>query len=260
MDIGGKRDIDRAVLQRMNETQHHRGPDEADLYLEPGIGFGHRRLSVIDIAAGLQPLGNEDGSVMVCFNGEIYNFRELTVELKGLGHVFRTRCDTEVIVHAWEEWGEACVHRFRGMFAFGLWDRKQQTMFIGRDRLGVKPLYYCLTADGFLAFSSELKALASLPDLERRIDPRAVEDYFAYGYIPEPRTIYQGALKLAPGHTLTQKVGAPLATPVKFWDVPFAPHAPMASADVEHELIERLREAVRIRLVADVPLGAFLWR
>ncbi|MBP1202274.1 asparagine synthase (glutamine-hydrolyzing) [Duganella sp. 1411] len=258
MDIGGKREIDRAVLSRMNETQHHRGPDEADLYLEPGIGFGHRRLSVIDLAAGLQPLGNEDGSVMVCFNGEIYNFRELTVELKALGHVFRTRCDTEVIVHAWEQWGEACVHRFRGMFAFGLWDRNQQVMFLGRDRLGVKPLYYCLTTDGFLAFSSELKALASLPDLERRIDPRAVEDYFAYGYIPEPRTIYQGALKLAPGHTLTQKVGAPLAAPVKFWDVPFAPHAPMAGADVEHELIERLREAVRIRLVADVPLGAFL--
>src|SRR5471032_1059136 len=117
LDIRGQRAIDRALLSRMNETQHHRGPDEADLYLEPGIGFGHRRLSVIDLAAGLQPLGNEDGSVMVCYNGEIYNFRELTAELKALGHVFRTRCDTEVIVHAWEEWGADCVRRFRGMFA-----------------------------------------------------------------------------------------------------------------------------------------------
>jgi len=258
LDIRGQRAIDRALLSRMNETQHHRGPDEADLYLEPGIGFGHRRLSVIDLAAGLQPLGNEDGSVMVCYNGEIYNFRELTAELKALGHVFRARGDTEVIVHAWEEWGADCVRRFRGMFAFGLWDRRQQTLFLGRDRLGVKPLFYALTEDGFLAFSSELKALRTLPGLAREIDPRAVEDYFAYGYIPEPKTIYRGALKLSPGHTLTQKVGAPLAPPVQFWDVPFQRHAAMTQPQAQDELLARLREAVRIRLVADVPLGAFL--
>lgn len=258
LDMRGRREIDRELLSRMNESQHHRGPDEADLYLEPGVGFGHRRLSVIDIASGLQPLGNEDGSVMVCYNGEIYNFRELRTELEGYGHIFRTRCDTEVIVHAWEQWGEQCVHRFRGMFAFGLWDRKQQLMFLGRDRLGVKPLYYAHTTDGFLAFSSELKALRQLPGVSRRIDPRAVEDYFAYGYVPEPRTIYDGALKLAPGHILTQRVGAPPAQPVRFWDVPFQPHGVASQSDVQHELIERLREAVRIRLVADVPLGAFL--
>jgi asparagine synthase (glutamine-hydrolysing) len=246
------------MLARMNETQHHRGPDEADLYIEPGVGFGHRRLSVIDVAAGLQPLGNEDGSVMVCYNGEIYNYRELTAELQALGHTFRTRCDTEVIVHAWEEWGEDCVHRFRGMFAFGLWDRKQQVMFLGRDRMGVKPMYYTMLPDGFFAFSSELKALRTLPGLNRDIDPQAVEDYFAYGYVPEPKTIFKGALKLSPGFTLLQKVGAPLAQPKQYWDVPFKLHGAMSEQDAQEELVTRLREAVKIRLVAEVPLGAFL--
>ncbi|WP_317202219.1 XrtA/PEP-CTERM system amidotransferase [Janthinobacterium sp.] len=258
MDMRGQRTIDREVLHRMNETQHHRGPDEASIYTEPGVGFGHRRLSVIDIASGLQPMGNEDGSVMVCYNGEIYNYRELTVELLALGHQFRTRSDTEVIVHAWEEWGAACVQRFRGMFAFGLWDRKQQTLFLARDRMGVKPLYYAMLPDGFLAFGSELKALRSLPGLPRAIDPQAVEDYFAYGYVPEPRTIYRGALKLAPGFTLTQVVGAAPAEPRRYWDVPFKPHAPMSQQVAAEELVARLRDAVKVSLVADVPLGAFL--
>jgi len=257
-DTRGQRPIDPEMLKRMNETQHHRGPDEGDIYIEPGVGFGHRRLSVIDLASGLQPLGNEDGSVMVCYNGEIYNYRELMAELIELGHTFRTRCDTEVIVHAWEQWGEDCVQHFRGMFAFGLWDRNKQTMFLGRDRMGVKPLYYALLPDGFFAFSSELKALRSLPGLPRGIDPHAVEEYFAYGYVPEPKTIFKGALKLSPGFTLTQKVGAPLAEPKQFWDVPFKLHAPMSQQDAEEELIVRLREAVKIRLVAEVPLGAFL--
>jgi asparagine synthase (glutamine-hydrolysing) len=258
MDARGGRAVDEALLRRMNDTQHHRGPDEGDTYVEPGIGFGHRRLSVIDIAMGQQPLGNEDGSVMVCYNGEIYNYRELTEQLKALGHTFKTKSDTEVIVHAWEEWGEDCVRHFRGMFAIGLWDRNQQVMFLARDRLGVKPLYYAMTPDGWFAFSSELKALRMHPSLPRAIDPRAVEDYFAYGYVPEPKTIYQGALKLAPGFRLTQKVGAPLAQPQQFWDVPFKLHEKMTESDAQGELVERLREAVKIRLVAEVPLGAFL--
>jgi asparagine synthase (glutamine-hydrolysing) len=258
MDARGRRAVDEALLRRMNDTQHHRGPDEGDTYIEPGIGFGHRRLSVIDIAMGQQPLGNEDGSVMVCYNGEIYNYRELTAELKALGHTFKTKSDTEVIVHAWEEWGEDCVHHFRGMFAIGLWDRNKQVMFLARDRLGVKPLYYAMTPDGWFAFSSELKALRVHPSLPREIDPRAVEDYFAYGYVPEPKTIYQGALKLSPGFRLTQKVGAPLAQPEQFWDVPFKLHEKMTESDAQGELVERLREAVKIRLVAEVPLGAFL--
>jgi len=258
MDARGGRAVDEALLRRMNDTQHHRGPDEGDTYIEPGIGFGHRRLSVIDIAMGQQPLGNEDGSVMVCYNGEIYNYRELTAQLKELGHTFKTRSDTEVIVHAWEEWGEDCVHHFRGMFAIGLWDRNKQVMFLARDRLGVKPLYYAMTPDGWFAFSSELKALRMHPSLPRDIDPQAVEDYFAYGYVPEPKTIYKGALKLSPGFRLTQKVGAPLATPEQFWDVPFKLHEKMTESDAQGELVERLREAVKIRLVAEVPLGAFL--
>ncbi len=258
MDARGGRAVDEALLRRMNDTQHHRGPDEGDTYIEPGVGFGHRRLSVIDIAMGQQPLGNEDGSVMVCYNGEIYNYRELTAQLKALGHTFKTKSDTEVIVHAWEEWGEDCVHHFRGMFAIGLWDRKQQVMFLARDRLGVKPLYYAMTPDGWFAFSSELKALRMHPSLPRDIDPQAVEDYFAYGYVPEPKTIYRGALKLSPGFRLTQKVGAPLAKPEQFWDVPFKLHEKMTESDAQGELVERLREAVKIRLVAEVPLGAFL--
>lgn len=258
MDARGERAVDEALLRRMNDTQHHRGPDEGDVYIEPGVGFGHRRLSVIDIAMGQQPLGNEDGSVMVCYNGEIYNYRELTAQLKALGHTFKTRSDTEVIVHAWEEWGEDCVHHFRGMFAIGLWDRNKQVMFLARDRLGVKPLYYAMTPDGWFAFSSELKALRMHPSLPRDIDPHAVEDYFAYGYVPEPKTIYKGALKLSPGFRLTQKVGAPLAVPEQFWDVPFKLHEKMTESDAQGELVERLREAVKIRLVAEVPLGAFL--
>jgi len=258
LDMRGRRAIDRARLHRMNEIQHHRGPDEGDIYTEPGLGLGHRRLSVIDLASGRQPLGNEDGSVMVCYNGEIYNYRELMAQLQDLGHVFRTRCDTEVIVHAWEQWGEACVRHFRGMFAFGLWDRNQRLLFIARDRLGVKPLFYAMLPDGFLAFGSELKSLCSLATLPRAIDPCAVEEYFAYGYVPEPRTIYRNASKLAPGHTLLQRVGAPPARPTRYWDVPFATHPGLTLRDAEAELIERLREAVRIRLVADVPLGAFL--
>ena len=257
-DTRGAREIDPALVRRMNETQHHRGPDEGDVYTEPGVGFGHRRLSIIDLSSGQQPLFNEDHSVVVVFNGEIYNYQELMEELLQLGHTFRTRCDTEVIVHAWEQWGEACVDRFRGMFAFGLWDRNQQTLFMARDRLGVKPFYYALLPDGMFIFGSELKALRAVPGLPREIDPRAVEDYFAYGYVPEPKTIYKSAHKLSPGFTLTLKVGQPMPQPKQFWDVPFKPHAAMTEQDAEGELIVRLREAVKIRLVAEVPLGAFL--
>src|SRR5690349_11301023 len=156
-DIHGRREVSRELLSRMNETLHHRGPDECGLHLEPGLGLGHRRLSVIDLSTGQQPLFNEDGSVVVVFNGEIYNYRSLIAQLQALGHVFRTKSDTEVIVHAWESWGVACVERFRGMFAFALWDRNRQTFFLARDRLGVKPLHYALLEDGCLVFGSELK-------------------------------------------------------------------------------------------------------
>ncbi|TFW29677.1 amidotransferase 1, exosortase A system-associated [Massilia arenosa] len=257
-DTRGQRDIDPALVRRMNATQRHRGPDEDDVYTEPGMAFGHTRLSVIDIAAGQQPLSNEDGSITVCYNGEIYNYRELTAQLKELGHTFKTKSDTEVIVHAWEEWGVDCVHHFRGMFAFGLFDRNRRQLFLARDRLGVKPMFYTLLPDGFLAFGSELKSLRALPNLPRAIDPCAVEEYFAYGYIPEPRTIYKSAYKLSPGFRLLQNVGQPLAQPEQFWDVPFKLDTAITMQDAEEELITRLREAVKIRLVAEVPLGAFL--
>ena len=190
IDLRARRPIDRDTLVRMNESQHHRGPDEDGLHLAPGVGLGHRRLSIIDLATGQQPLYNEDRSVVVIFNGEIYNYQELIAELTALGYVFRTRSDTEVIVHAWRAWGEQCVDRFRGMFAFVLWDEKQQTAFIARDRLGVKPLYYAVLPDGHLIAGSELKSLLAHGALARTIDPLAVEEYFALGYVPEPRTIF----------------------------------------------------------------------
>ena len=215
VDTRGKRDVSRELVIRMNESQHHRGPDEVGLHLEPGVGLGHRRLSIIDLSTGQQPLYNEDQSVVIVYNGEIYNYQSLIPELTALGHVFRTKSDTEVIVHAWEAWGEACVTRLRGMFAFALWDRNRSTLLLARDRLGVKPLYYALLPDGMLVFGSELKALLAHGGLRRDIDPCAVEEYFALGYVPEPRTIFTAARKLPPAHTLTVRRGAVVPEPVE---------------------------------------------
>ncbi|MCA1925010.1 MAG: amidotransferase 1, exosortase A system-associated, partial [Thiobacillus sp.] len=251
-------EIARALLHRMNETQFHRGPDEGGLHLEPGVGLGHRRLSIIDLSTGQQPLFNEDGSVVVVFNGEIYNFQTLVPELEALGHVFRTHSDTEVIVHAWEAWGEACVTRFRGMFAFALWDRNQQTLFVARDRFGVKPLYYAFLETGEFIFGSELKSLMAHPAMARDIDPLAVEEYFAYGYVPEPRTIFKRVYKLPPGFTMTLARGAARALPRQYWDMPFTPVAVKDEAEAEAELVARMQESIRLRMIADVPLGAFL--
>ena len=242
-DTRGERPVDRDLLHRMNESQHHRGPDEGGLHVEPGVGLGHRRLSIIDLATGQQPLFNEDGSVVIVFNGEVYNFQSLVPELQALGHTFRTRSDTEVVVHAWEAWGERCVERLRGMFAFAIWDRNHCQLFLARDRLGVKPLYYALLPDGHLVFGSELKALTTHPGLPRAIDPRAIEDYFAFGYVPEPKTIFAGARKLPPGHTLLLGRNAALPAPREYWDVPIKPVGPLTDAEAGRELIERLRAA-----------------
>ena len=257
-DTRDRRVPDRSLLERMNGTIFHRGPDAYGYHEEPGVGLAHRRLSIIDLSGGGQPLYNEDHSVVVVYNGEIYNFQMLVDELVSLGHTFRTRCDTEVIVHGWEEWGERCVDRFRGMFAFALWDRKRGTLFLARDRLGVKPLYYAHLPDGNLLFGSELKALLCHPGVSRTLDPCAIEDYFAYGYIPEPRTILTSVRKLSPGHTLAVRRGETPPEPRAFWDVTFRPNGITSEADAGAELIERLREAVRIRLISEVPLGAFL--
>ncbi len=257
-DMRGNNEIDRQQLVRMNEAQLHRGPDEGEVYIEPGLGLGHRRLSIMDVASGQQPLFNEDGSVVVVFNGEIYNYQVLAKQLIESGHQFKTHCDTEVIVHAWEEWGEQCVNHFRGMFAFGLWDRNQETLFLARDRLGIKPLYYALLDNGQFVFSSELKAIIAHPDLRREMDPCAIEDYFAYGYIPEPKTIFKQASKLSPGYSLKIQRGQMQMQPRKYWDVPFKQQDAMDMSEAQEALIAKLRESVDIHLMTEVPLGAFL--
>lgn len=257
-DLRGARPVDPAILEAMTDSIAHRGPDDSGYHRLPGVGLGHRRLSIIDLAGGHQPLFNEDGSVAVVFNGEIYNFAELADELTARGHRFATRSDTEVIVHAWEEWGAACVERFRGMFAFAIHDAGKETLFLARDRLGIKPLHCSLTDDGWLVFGSELKALMQAPGLSRRLDPVAIEEYFAFGYIPDPRTVYRGVFKLPPGHRLTIRRGEPLPEPERYWDVTFETRHRGSADALGEELIERLREAVQIRMIAEVPLGAFL--
>lgn len=257
-DTRSKRPVDRVLLGRMNEIQRHRGPDEEGEHHEPGLALGHRRLAIIDLSTGQQPLYNEDRSVVVVYNGEIYNYQALIPELQALGHTFRTRCDTEVIVHAWEAWGATCVERFRGMFAFALWDRNKQTLFLARDRLGVKPLYYSLLADGSFIFASELKSMLLHPSMRKDIDPCAVEEYFALGYVAEPRTIFAGARKLPPGHTLTLRRGDAVPEPVEYWDVKFTLSESISLPEACEELNRRLEESIRLRMISEVPIGAFL--
>jgi len=260
VDLAGARPIDEELVRRMNGAIAHRGPDGDGFHFEPGVGIGHRRLSIIDLEGGKQPLYNEDGTVLVSYNGEIFNYQEVERELIARGHRFRTRCDTEVLVHAWEEWGEDSVRRFNGMFAYAIWDRNRRRLFLVRDRLGVKPLHYALLPDGTLAFASELKALLVHPGIARRIDPQAVEEYFAFGYVPDPKTIYASVRKLEPGCYLSVERGERDPRAVRYWDVPLAGarHVAGTPQEWEGELRARLQESVRKRLMSDVPLGAFL--
>ena len=258
-DTRGQKTVDRDLLLRMTDVLRHRGPDDAGYHVAPGVGLGHRRLSIIDLSpSGHQPLFNEDGTVCVTFNGEIYNFHELFQELRSLGHTFRSRCDTEVIVHAWEEWGEDCVRRFNGMYAFAVWDSSSETLFLARDRFGEKPLYYTVLDDGEFLFGSELKALLLHPGLRRELDPQGLADYFSYGYVPDPRTIYRNIFKLPPAHSLTLRRGESIPAPREYWDVSFQAVGPANEAELRDAIIERLRGAVSTRMMADVPLGAFL--
>lgn len=257
-DIHGSSEIDRDLLSRMNESQFHRGPDEGGLHSEPGLGFGHRRLSIIDLSSGQQPMHSRDGQVVLTYNGEVYNFLELRRQLEALGYPFKTHCDTEVILYAWQAWGEACVERLRGMFAFALWDRSRQTLFLARDRLGIKPLFYAELSNGQFIFSSELKALKLHPLFPKEIEPTAIEDYFGFGYIPDPKTIFRGVYKLEAGYCLAIKRGQKAWRPRQYWDVKFQTGGPSDVEQAGEALIEGLREAVNIRMVADVPLGAFL--
>ena len=257
LHLTGGIEPDRAALRRMTDAMAHRGPDGEGFFVAPGIALGHRRLAIIDPAGGDQPMFNEDGSVAIIFNGCIYNHLELRPELEALGHRFASRCDTEAIVHAWEAWGPACLDRFVGMFAFAIWDRNRDCLFLARDRLGKKPLHYATLPDGRFAFASELGALAALPELPRRIDPAAVDDFFAYGFIPEPATIWQGVRKLPAAHSLLIERGRPIPSPRRYWRVPLI-EQPMAEAEAVRALDAHLVRAVGARLIADVPLGAFL--
>ena len=242
-------------IQAMTDAISYRGPDGEGFHLEPGLALGHRRLAIIDPAGGHQPMYNQNRTVTIVFNGEIYNFENVRHKLENLGYVFQTHCDTETIIHAWEEYGEACVDHLSGMFAFALWDSTQKQLFCARDRLGKKPFYYSWIGRDFV-FGSEIAALAALPGLSRSIDPRAVDDFFAYGYVPEPGTIFEAIHKLPPACTLTlEHGGTPRIT--RYWEP--TPHAAaLTEEEAMPELRRRLEAAVACRLVADVPLGAFL--
>ena len=258
-DTRGKRDIDRAVLHRMNESQFHRGPDEGGLHLEPGVGLGHRRLSIIDLSTGQQPLFNEDGSVVVVFNGEIYNYQELIPELQALGHQFHTRSDTEVIVHAWEQWGEDCFNRFNGQWAIALWDRKLRRLVLSRDRLGVRPLFYHRTQHS-LTFASEIKAIFVDPRISRQFDPIGLGQVFSFWSAIAPTTVFSGIEQLPPGHLAVYEAGSLTVRP--YWTIDFPPRGQEPSQDL-HENIEGLRErliaATKLRFErSDVPVGAYL--
>jgi asparagine synthase (glutamine-hydrolysing) len=258
IDSSGDRAFPRALIERMNTVQHHRGPDETGVHLGPGVGLGHKRLSIIDLASGQQPMWTADRRYVIAYNGEVYNFPELRTELEAEGFSFRTRCDTEVILNAYAAWGPASVERLRGMFAYAVWDTREKSLFLARDRLGIKPLYWCEFPDGRLAFASELKSLLEIDGLDRSIDPHAVEEYLALGYVPEPKTIFTNVRKLEPGHWLLARHDSSQVASQEYWDIPFAPVQVASEAQAAEELIERLRDAVNVRMIADVPLGAFL--
>jgi asparagine synthase (glutamine-hydrolysing) len=247
--------VDRGLVRRMTRTLAHRGPDADGYHFGPGVALGHRRLSIIDLATGDQPIYDEDGTRAVVFNGEIYNFHELRAELLARGHRFTTASDTEVIVHAWEEYGDECLTRFRGMFAFAAWDDRRRRLLLARDRLGKKPLYYLHDGDRLL-FASELKALLADPSVRRAVDPAAIDDYLSFGAVPAPRTIYLGIAQLPPAHYLVWEAGRVQVR--EYWDLVFAEGAPRSEAAWLEELEAVLGEAVRLRMISDVPLGAFL--
>ena len=265
--------VDAELLRRMTRTLTSRGPDGEGFWVAPGVGLGHRRLSIIDLsAAGTQPMGGCDDSTQVTFNGEIYNFASLVDELAALGHRFHSHCDTEVLVHAYEQWGEAMLDRIDGMFAFAIWDGRRRRLFAARDRMGKKPLYWAMVPrDGgrppLFVFGSELKALLGVPGLDRSVDPQALTRYLAFEYVPAPYAIIRGARKLDASQCLTLDVGAVAAgnavppQPVvrRYWDLPFPEtHKPRREEEAAEELRELLLRAVKRRLMSDVPLGVFL--
>ncbi len=256
------RPVDPSLVRRLCDVLVHRGPDDEGYYATGPVALGQRRLAILDLTGGRQPMGNEDGTVWITFNGEIYNFVELRARLEGLGHRFATRSDTEVIVHAYEQYGPECVKELRGMFAFALWDQARQTLFLARDRVGKKPLFYT-EVDGQWVFASELQALLQHPGLAREVDVLALDDYLTYGYVPAPKTIFRGVHKLPPAHYLTLRLrssgsAGPEINVARYWQLAYEPKLAMSEADAADRLLEVLKEAVRLRMIADVPLGALL--
>ena len=250
--------VDPARLKAMCDVIAHRGPDGSGIWTAPGIGLGHRRLAIVDLNGGAQPMLSEDGRAALIFNGMIYNFEDVRDELQWRGHQFRTRSDTEVILAAWREWGVGCVTRFQGMFAFALYDAAADALFLARDRLGVKPLFYAELPDGALVFASELKGLLAHPLLRRAPNPQAVEDYLAFGYVPDDSSIVAGVSKLPAGHSMLVRRGQPLPQPTAWWDVDFTGPVSGSSSMLAEQLVGHMRAAVTSRMIADVPLGAFL--
>ena len=250
--------IDHSVLTRMRDAMRHRGPDGAGIWNDDGVGLAHRRLSVIDVEGSPQPMHSGDGRAVITFNGEIYNYRELRSELAALGHRFRTQGDTEVILAAWRQWGTDCLQRFNGMFAFAIYDCATRALFLARDRFGVKPLFTATLRDGTFAFASELKGLLAHPAIDRAIDPLAIEDYFAWGYVPDHRSILAGVEKLPAGHYRIVEHGRAPSSPVSWYDVSFDQQHRMTEAEEGEAIRALLNDAVGSRMVSDVPIGAFL--
>ncbi len=250
--------VDPARVERMCDALIHRGPDGAGVWTAPGIGLGHRRLSIIDLEGSPQPMPSVDGRAVISFNGEIYNYRELRRELEQSGARFKTSGDTEVILAAWQRWGPDCLSRLNGMFAFAIYDLDKRSLFLARDRLGVKPLFLARLSDGSLAFGSELKGLLAHPLLRRRLNPQALDDYLTWGYVPDGRSILAGVEKLAAGHFMLLEHGQPISAPKRWWDISFEERVRGSEADLSAQLVHLMREAVQSRMVADVPLGAFL--
>ncbi|MEM6907717.1 MAG: XrtA/PEP-CTERM system amidotransferase [Pseudomonadota bacterium] len=250
--------VDPVRVKRMCEALVHRGPDGDGVWTAQGIGLGHQRLSVIDLAGSPQPMLSADGRAVITFNGEIYNYRALRRELEQAGARFETAGDTEVILAAWQRWGEGCLARLDGMFAFVLYDLEQRKVLLARDRFGVKPLYLARLSDGSLAFASELKGLLAHPLLRRRLNPAALDAFLTWGYVPDTHAVLAGVEKLAAGHFMLLEQGKPLSPPKQWWDISFTERAKASKADLSAQLIDLLRDAVQSRMAADVPLGAFL--
>jgi asparagine synthase (glutamine-hydrolysing) len=255
-----RREFDVRALERMRDVITHRGPDDAGLFVDGRVGLGHRRLSIVDVAAGHQPMTNEDGALQVTYNGEIYNHADYREELEAAGHVYRTHCDTETILHLYEEHGPACVEHFRGMFAFAIWDSRRKELFVARDRLGVKPLYYVHADDGSLYFASEIKALLEAGAVRPELNYAALPDYLANHATSGEETLFRGVRRLMPGHWMLWRDGELKIE--RYWDVRFAREdgdgARRTDGEYVAEWSELFRESVRLRLMADVPLGMFL--